>query len=43
MLNPEEIGMLSVCNTQSRETVIQDIMNYLPLIQDEELKINWKR
>lgn len=39
MLNPEEIGMLSVCNTQTRETVIQDIMNYLPLIQDEELKI----
>ncbi|MBR3355029.1 MAG: hypothetical protein IKG47_06680 [Oscillospiraceae bacterium] len=39
MLNPEEIGMLSICNTQSRETAIQDIMNYLPLMQDEELRI----
>ena len=39
MLNPEEIGMLSVCNTQSRGAAIQDITNNLPIIQDEELKI----
>ena len=38
MFNPEEIGMLSVCNTQSREAAIQDITNYLPTMQDEELK-----
>lgn len=39
MLNAEEISMLSICNTQSREAAIQDITNYLPIMQDEELKI----
>lgn len=38
MLNPEEIGMLSICNTKSREAAIQDVTNYLPIMQDDELK-----
>lgn len=39
MLNPEEICMLSICNTQSREAAIQDVTNYLPIMQGDEFKI----